>query len=1376
MGLLFNDMAGKLDQDLGVDLVAEADGVEQLSVDDGVSAVMTGAVADLVDEVMADQLVLSAEQQQVFDEFRQLGGFLSEICSVEGLWPNNLDRIEDLTSEKWNLEGFKDDLGEVCSLDHFAEIKDSVKDFVEEVKHLYFRERRDADVSVSFEESEHSKIFFEAVVAPVLEMIDRIGMSWTIGFMDAGDETTEKVKDLGDRLTTDHLTRFDSSGLIDLISVRGSLNEALIVIEQSSQFQWLYTQFIGVSREFLAATGFEEFSFSEFAYYYANLRGDAFKANFSNVIKHWRILRPFLLEEEVYTEERLVAAERFMASGLVNNASLEATYGEGAINACLAPLVNLKVVDYLPIVMILRSLSNEVVYFMEHEGVDSGEFIEKYTEGFSEEDYQRLSAEYGQDLLHIRNCMVEKVFDREGYESLMQIVWHFLREGDPHSQVAAFRYIETNVQAGLNYQFGEVLQLTKGEVSFLADKVWESLISRAERQVGWAVRLVASAYEGDFLAEKYRRMICENGEILVSLLLDGDEDYERLVIAVTGISDFEAGALRELLELLEREKMMFSADFYQPKYFAQYVEAATIEGIEDAVKGLSNLGGFVLDNVAVRALPQIVENFEEVSQEVFQARKQLNGFVYKPYEDGSGNVVWEPGQVLNKYFETELMNNKESILDLFVDVEEVEEIYLELMYALLLEQLVGKEFLSVEEARARAEDKEAAAKFVTDLKSYLVAVADENHGLAAGKRLLDSRLWLGRIIMNPNFVRDVLRLPEEAPEVVKYCFGKGMQGGFGVKASLSVLFSEDLFGQAMKVQHLLRVGVSVPRKMFDYFVARFEKKIGESNSRYPVSFIPKVKTISPYAPRSDEMYDYLAVPFAEGDISQLVARTRLEQDEIERLIESQDGVPFKEFSLGAKKVILGYWVHRVFDLSNDLQAQKEANERNKLLAEEKQTLVLTRGMRFHVTAVDQVFGMLRNGNYAGEILDGYDTDLYPFHVDLGVVEEKDEGAVSNFGEMKYQHLLGGDELRKIDSWGKKGKLEEKGQVFVLYGEEFDFLKEHRSYHIEIECGKFLNHELVLAGVPSVEVTGLVARNEEVLNHLKLAVCNGRFYVPIYNWQGELVFSFADYQKMKIDYNLVSRVDSWDWHWKVRANEVKTSNTEGGLYIGTDDVEDKDDCGWCEVNEFYLKKSFLGEGARVATEELADRLYRRAKIRVPESDFLFTEGRFVRRTKWIEGEELSLEEVQQLPGWKEGAAMDCWLANWDIAQGRNVIVVSELGDQQVVRLDNGGALDRRGQGMIKSRFTRMVGEAEFLENENWHYAFGMLQLYPGLTEEEIKDQVRRLSVNFPDEVIDQMVDETKCMSKQQRSKLRYLLKARKEYLVNRFIKGRDKWEA
>ncbi len=125
---------------------------------------------------------------------------------------------------------------------------------------------------------------------------------------------------------------------------------------------------------------------------------------------------------------------------------------------------------------------------------------------------------------------------------------------------------------------------------------------------------------------------------------------------------------------------------------------------------------------------------------------------------------------------------------------------------------------------------------------------------------------------------------------------------------------------------------------------------------------------------------------------------------------------------------------------------------------------------------------------------------------------------------------------------------------------------------------------------------------------------------------------------------------------------------------------------------YVVKKMEGAGgvARLTEEDLADRIYRKAGVGVPETKLLTVEGKAVKFSRFLdEGQSMRAfldanpsgpVREAMLAEARKGFAMDAWLANWDAAglDLDNMLVVKG----KVYRIDAGGALRYRAQGGLK----------------------------------------------------------------------------------------------
>ena len=128
--------------------------------------------------------------------------------------------------------------------------------------------------------------------------------------------------------------------------------------------------------------------------------------------------------------------------------------------------------------------------------------------------------------------------------------------------------------------------------------------------------------------------------------------------------------------------------------------------------------------------------------------------------------------------------------------------------------------------------------------------------------------------------------------------------------------------------------------------------------------------------------------------------------------------------------------------------------------------------------------------------------------------------------------------------------------------------------------------------------------------------------------------------------------------------------------------------WIKDNEtgelFYMKVSLNPFKAKHFKEEAAaSKLYKLAGIDAPEMKVCtFGNGMTGLMSKF----EPNLDYMPDMDILREGFAADCWLANWDSMNGNTLTK-----DGKMFKLDNGGALRYRAQGMPKYNFNETVDE-------------------------------------------------------------------------------------
>lgn len=176
-------------------------------------------------------------------------------------------------------------------------------------------------------------------------------------------------------------------------------------------------------------------------------------------------------------------------------------------------------------------------------------------------------------------------------------------------------------------------------------------------------------------------------------------------------------------------------------------------------------------------------------------------------------------------------------------------------------------------------------------------------------------------------------------------------------------------------------------------------------------------------------------------------------------------------------------------------------------------------------------------------------------------------------------------------------------------------------------------------------------------------------------------------------------------------------------------------------EWYVKWPKEGQGLERLQEELAaNRLYRRAGIKVPELELVKTaDGRLGVASKIQPGKVATANDSLKLAkagDVKEGFVFDAWLGNWDVAGASfDNLLVDELG--KVYRIDVGGSLRYRAQGKLKSGWGEAVTELDTLRDSSVNP--NTAKLFSQLSEAEIVEQVKYLQSVMSDDVLMSVLD-------------------------------------
>ena len=221
------------------------------------------------------------------------------------------------------------------------------------------------------------------------------------------------------------------------------------------------------------------------------------------------------------------------------------------------------------------------------------------------------------------------------------------------------------------------------------------------------------------------------------------------------------------------------------------------------------------------------------------------------------------------------------------------------------------------------------------------------------------------------------------------------------------------------------------------------------------------------------------------------------------------------------------------------------------------------------------------------------------------------------------------------------------------------------------------------------------------------------------------------------------------HWSVK------EKSQGGSNPG---FQAFDESG----KKYYVK--FPKTVDHVYNEVLASHLYKAAGVRVPNVKPITHNGRVGVASEWTNGLKNVGHGIRHVEGAKEGFAVDAWLSNWDTAgMGHDNLLMHP--DGRAFRCDVGGSLQYRAQGQPKGdTFGNTVPEIDRMRDKN--KSFNAAQVFGGMSEHEVANSVKKVAA-VSDETIDKLVNTYYNASSEKRIALSNKLKARKNYLTERY---------
>ena len=267
-----------------------------------------------------------------------------------------------------------------------------------------------------------------------------------------------------------------------------------------------------------------------------------------------------------------------------------------------------------------------------------------------------------------------------------------------------------------------------------------------------------------------------------------------------------------------------------------------------------------------------------------------------------------------------------------------------------------------------------------------------------------------------------------------------------------------------------------------------------------------------------------------------------------------------------------------------------------------------------------------------------------------------------------------------------------------------------------------------------------------VDELKRTLVRNAMFVPIFDIDGEEVFTYDDYKNARHENNY-DAVEPRPIDRTVRQPNSQSGSNEGAVYV------------FPGGSRNYVKFSNGENDGHLWSEVLADSLYREVQPElVPNTEAVFIEGRMARSSQLVplDTEALVTDEARN-----QGFVMDCLLGNWDAVYNPQNLVMS---GGRAMRIDTGNTLNFRARGGRKEEgaFGPVVTELNF-GTDRQRLGDGMRQMYPGLSDSQIEQQARQIKNRLTDEVIDRLVNSV-VLPSEERASLSETLKQRRDYIA------------
>ena len=286
------------------------------------------------------------------------------------------------------------------------------------------------------------------------------------------------------------------------------------------------------------------------------------------------------------------------------------------------------------------------------------------------------------------------------------------------------------------------------------------------------------------------------------------------------------------------------------------------------------------------------------------------------------------------------------------------------------------------------------------------------------------------------------------------------------------------------------------KKLFYFTENYFEQFFETYGERFGKDEFAKNITIERYIQHNDEC-NFKSLSVEE--------KRNMHKDNLQEVsdndIAEMEGFVFKNLTTEYKKKALEYFLKQTIEQSRDDKRKRYADNRNKILKSVNQ--LAEEGVMLHGTAASNLSKIITNGNLPGESVgEKSEKDFFPFHTDFikldkGYITEKDSNFTTCLQENHAYRFAEG-----VNRWLSVGESNSGGMV-LLYNrnKEFDIYEPDKEFdNIPDASNDHWHQHLMLGGIPSTEISGIVVLNDVSEEHIEqmkeIIVLNGFLYPAI----------------------------------------------------------------------------------------------------------------------------------------------------------------------------------------------------------------------------------------------------------------------------------------